>query len=119
MFRSQSPGVDATQVIKAVLKDAEDDTRLSLLYANQTPDDILLFEELQEMAKDPRLSVWYTGALSLFRPLQMHRTHGEQAEMSSKRYSAVVVRSRKPNCQAVKMHLAHIEICLQVHKERQ
>ncbi|BDA47084.1 Nitrate reductase [NADH] [Coccomyxa sp. Obi] len=48
------------QVIKAVLKDAEDDTQLSLLYANQSPDDILLFDELQEMAKDPRFRVWYT-----------------------------------------------------------
>ncbi len=52
----------APQVIKAVLKDAEDDTLLSLLYANQSPDDILLFDELQEMAKDPRFRIWYTGA---------------------------------------------------------
>lgn len=50
------------QVIKAVLKQADDDTQLSLLYANQSPDDILLFEELQEMAKDARFKVWYTGA---------------------------------------------------------
>ncbi|CAL5220115.1 g2068 [Coccomyxa viridis] len=48
------------QVIKAVLKQADDDTQLSLLYANQSPDDILLFEELQEMAKDARFKVWYT-----------------------------------------------------------
>ena len=50
------------QVIKAVLKDADDKTELALLYANQTPDDILLFDELQELAADPRLRVHYTGA---------------------------------------------------------
>jgi nitrate reductase (NAD(P)H) len=38
------------QVIKAVLKDPEDTTQLSLLYANQTEDDILLREELDELA---------------------------------------------------------------------
>ena len=53
------------QVIKAVLKQSDDDTQLSLLYANQSPDDILLFEELQEMAKDARLKVWYTGTTLL------------------------------------------------------
>ena len=53
------------QVIKAVLRDPEDDTQLSLLYANQSPDDILLLDELQEMAKDPRFKVWYTGAALL------------------------------------------------------
>lgn len=53
------------QVIKAVLKDPEDDTQLSLLYANQSPDDILLLDELQELAKDPRFKVWYTGAASV------------------------------------------------------
>ena len=47
-----------------MLKDAEDDTQLSLLYANQSPDDILLFDELQEMTKDPRLKIWYTGEFS-------------------------------------------------------
>lgn len=52
-------------MIKAVLKDAEDDTQLSLLYANQSPDDILLFDELQQMAKDPRFKVWYTGAAAM------------------------------------------------------
>ncbi len=49
-------------MIKAVLKDADDKTELALLYANQTPDDILLFDELQELAADPRLRVHYTGA---------------------------------------------------------
>ena len=45
-----------------MLKDADDKTELALLYANQTPDDILLFDELQELAADPRLRVHYTGA---------------------------------------------------------
>ncbi|KAK9825864.1 hypothetical protein WJX81_005959 [Elliptochloris bilobata] len=48
------------QVIKAVLKDADDKTQLALLYANQTPDDILLFDDLQSLAADPRLRVHYT-----------------------------------------------------------
>lgn len=51
-----------SQVIKAVLKDADDKTELALLYANQTPDDILLFDELQALAADPRLRIHYTGA---------------------------------------------------------
>jgi ferredoxin-NADP reductase len=40
------------QVIKAVLKDAADTTRISLIYANQTEADILLREELDEMANN-------------------------------------------------------------------
>ena len=52
------------QVIKAALKDADDRTELALLYANQTPDDILLFDELQALAADPRLRIHYTGAPS-------------------------------------------------------
>lgn len=53
-----------SQVIKAVLKDADDKTELALLYANQTPDDILLFDELQALAADPRLRIHYTGMQS-------------------------------------------------------
>jgi ferredoxin-NADP reductase len=53
----------STQIIKAVLKDAEDTTQLSLLYANVSPDDILLREELDELAaQHPNFKVWYTGA---------------------------------------------------------
>ena len=59
-----------SQVIKAVLKDADDKTELALLYANQTPDDILLFDELQALAADPRLRIHYTGAHPHFRPPQ-------------------------------------------------
>lgn len=48
------------QVIRAVLKDPQDTTKISLIFANQTEEDILLRPELEECAKDPRVSVWYT-----------------------------------------------------------
>jgi cytochrome-b5 reductase len=48
------------QVIRAVLKNPEDKTQVSLIFANQTEEDILLRPELEECAKDPRVSVWYT-----------------------------------------------------------
>lgn len=47
-----------------MLKDPKDTTELSLLYANVSPDDILLREELDALAaKHDNFSVWYTGAL--------------------------------------------------------
>ena len=36
------------------------DFTISLLYANQTPEDILCQEELDAIVKDPRVKVWYT-----------------------------------------------------------
>jgi NAD(P)H-flavin reductase len=49
------------QVIKAVLKNSDDKTEMALLYANQSPDDILLREELDALAaEDSRFKVWYT-----------------------------------------------------------
>jgi len=50
------------QVMAAILKDPKDPTIISLLYANQTEDDILVRDMLEELqAKHPgRLSVWYT-----------------------------------------------------------
>lgn len=49
------------QVIKAVLKNSSDKTEISLLYANQTPEDILLREELDALAENhPNFRVWYT-----------------------------------------------------------
>eukprot|EP01024_Parvocaulis_polyphysoides_P064799 TRINITY_DN7545_c0_g1_i10.p1 TRINITY_DN7545_c0_g1~~TRINITY_DN7545_c0_g1_i10.p1 ORF type:complete len:206 (-),score=19.76 TRINITY_DN7545_c0_g1_i10:15-632(-) len=49
------------QVIKAVVKDSKDKTKMALLYANQTEEDILLREELDELAsKHPNLKVHYT-----------------------------------------------------------
>lgn len=53
----------ARQVMQAILKDKGDETEVALLYANQSPDDILLHAELQKMAADARVKVWYTGAL--------------------------------------------------------
>ncbi|KAL1520043.1 hypothetical protein AB1Y20_023519 [Prymnesium parvum] len=50
------------QVMSAILKDAADPTKISLLFANQSEDDILvrhMLEELQNKHPD-RLKVWYT-----------------------------------------------------------
>ena len=49
------------QIVKAILKDPSDTTRVSLLFANQTEEDILVREELEEMAeKNEQFSLWYT-----------------------------------------------------------
>ena len=37
------------QLVRAVFRDPEDETRLSLLFANQTEEDILLRKELEEV----------------------------------------------------------------------
>lgn len=52
------------QIIKAVSKLADDDTEVALLYANQTPDDVLLREELDALAAaHSNIKVWYTGTV--------------------------------------------------------
>ncbi|XP_014211053.1 NADH-cytochrome b5 reductase 2 isoform X1 [Copidosoma floridanum] len=50
------------QLIRAIVKDPLDKTQVSLLYANQTEKDILLREELDEVAKNhpDQVKVWYT-----------------------------------------------------------
>jgi len=50
------------QVMAAILKDPNDSTTISLLYANQTEDDILVRDMLEDLqAKHPkRMMVWYT-----------------------------------------------------------
>jgi len=49
------------QLARAICKDSGDDTRISLLYANHTPKDILLRKELDGLARDhPQFKVWYT-----------------------------------------------------------
>lgn len=50
------------QLVRAVFRDPEDTTCLSLLLANQTEEDILLRAELEEVAeKHPeRFRLWYT-----------------------------------------------------------
>ena len=57
-----SPGITPMlQIIKAVLKDTEDTTNVSLLFANQTEEDILLRSELEWLAKhNKNFSLWYT-----------------------------------------------------------
>jgi len=50
------------QIIQAVLKDKDDKTHMSLLYANQTQDDILVRKELEKIQEEhpTRFSLWYT-----------------------------------------------------------
>ncbi|XP_074660898.1 NADH-cytochrome b5 reductase 3-like isoform X2 [Tubulanus polymorphus] len=50
------------QIIRQVFKDPEDTTELALLFANQTEQDILLREELEEIASShrKRFKLWYT-----------------------------------------------------------
>jgi len=50
------------QLIRAALKDPKDKTRMWLIFANQTENDILLRTELEEVAGDhpDRFSLWYT-----------------------------------------------------------
>jgi len=50
------------QIIAAVLKDKRDATRLSLVFANQTENDILVRDELEKLQADhpTRFKLWYT-----------------------------------------------------------
>jgi nitrate reductase (NAD(P)H) len=50
------------QLATSILRDPEDQTKVSLLYANQTPADILAREQLEELVKShpQRFSLWYT-----------------------------------------------------------
>ncbi|ETN75526.1 oxidoreductase, FAD-binding protein [Necator americanus] len=50
------------QIIAAVLKNDDDNTHISLLFANQSEDDILCRKELDELASkhSNRFKVWYT-----------------------------------------------------------
>jgi nitrate reductase (NAD(P)H) len=52
----------AYQIIKAALKDKDDKTKFYVLYANQTPADVLLRPELDAWVKEypDRVKVWYT-----------------------------------------------------------
>lgn len=47
------------QLIRQILKDPEDMTEVSLLFANQTEDDILLRPELEDISSD-NFKLWYT-----------------------------------------------------------
>jgi len=50
------------QLVRAVFRDPEDKTNLNLLFANQTEEDILLRNELEEVQKKypDRFKLWYT-----------------------------------------------------------
>merc|ERR1712032_352104 len=50
------------QVLSAVLRSPEDQTKVKLLFANQTPDDILAREQLETLAASHpgRFELWYT-----------------------------------------------------------
>ena len=50
------------QLVRAMIKDPKDQTQVSLLFANQTEKDILLREELEEIAKKnpDRFKLWFT-----------------------------------------------------------
>ncbi|XP_070154657.1 NADH-cytochrome b5 reductase 3 isoform X2 [Polyergus mexicanus] len=50
------------QLIRAIIKDPTDETQTSLLFANQTEKDILLRDELDDIAKKHpnKLKLWYT-----------------------------------------------------------
>ncbi|CAI9114666.1 OLC1v1015438C1 [Oldenlandia corymbosa var. corymbosa] len=49
------------QVMQAIMKDPEDETEMHIVYANRTEDDILLKDELDELAEKypERVKVWY------------------------------------------------------------
>jgi nitrate reductase (NAD(P)H) len=49
------------QVMQAVLMDPEDETEMSLVYANRTENDVLLKEELDKWAEEypDRVKIWY------------------------------------------------------------
>lgn len=50
------------QLIRHITKDPKDETKLSLLFANQTENDILLRNELEQVEKEyaNRFKLWYT-----------------------------------------------------------
>lgn len=70
------------QIIKAVLKDPEDQTKVFLLFANQTEEDILLRSELELLAKrHENFELWYT----LDRPPEGMRKRREERGRGRKR----------------------------------
>lgn len=50
------------QMIRRICEDPRDDTKVTLLYANKTEEDILLRDELESLARDhsDQLSVYHT-----------------------------------------------------------
>lgn len=49
------------QVVRAIIKDPSDTTKMSLIFANKTEDDIFLRKELEEIAEScSNFKLWYT-----------------------------------------------------------
>lgn len=50
------------QLIRQITRDPKDETKISLLFANQTEEDILLRDELEEAVKNnpDQVKIWYT-----------------------------------------------------------
>jgi len=48
------------QIIRAILDDPTDPTKVHLLFANRSEEDVLMKEQLDEAAKDPRIKIHYT-----------------------------------------------------------
>ena len=48
------------QIINYIYQHPEDPTRVTLIYANSTIADMLLFKELQEFNQDNRIQVYHT-----------------------------------------------------------
>lgn len=50
------------QLVRHISKNPKDDTQLALLFANQTERDILVRQELEEVAKEhpQQFKLWYT-----------------------------------------------------------
>ncbi|KAK9070149.1 hypothetical protein SSX86_010549 [Deinandra increscens subsp. villosa] len=67
MFAGGSGITPIYQVMQAILKDPEDDTKMYLVYANRTEDDILLRDELDAWAEkyEDRVKVWYVVSKSI------------------------------------------------------
>jgi NAD(P)H-flavin reductase len=53
-------GITPCLQVATALLEANADVRIKLLYANQSPDDILCQQELDAIAADARVDVWYT-----------------------------------------------------------
>ncbi len=48
------------QIIQALYEDPTDQTQLHILFTNKSEEDIVMKEELDEAAKDPRIKVHHT-----------------------------------------------------------
>ena len=48
------------QISLAILEDPTDESKVTLLFANRSTEDILMKEELEAAVKDPRIKVFYT-----------------------------------------------------------